>query len=138
MKVLERLNMLDSKENPIPLTPGEHMNKLELPPENDGDKVGSFPYRKLIGCLLYISVCTRSNIAFSVPSLARFVSKPGLVHWNAFKKILSYVKGTKDYGIWYGRLFETRALHVYVDASWGTVNNGDTNYLGRHRIDWSS
>lgn len=65
------------------------------------------------------------------------------------------MKGTKDYGIWYGRvtlrvngvvngrLNEPRALHVYIDSSWEEnfltrrQTSGIHNYLGRHIIDLS-
>lgn len=66
------------------------------------------------------------------------------VHWNALKKLLSYVKGTKEYGIWYGRVSKEYALHVYVDASWADdvltrrSTTGLLTYLGEHLTDWSS
>lgn len=104
IKRLGRFKMLDAKEQPIPLVPGEHMNRLEFPLGGEGDEKGYFSYRELFGCLLNLSVCTRHDIAFDISSLARFVSKPRLVHWNSLKKLFSYGKGTKDYGIWYGRV----------------------------------
>jgi hypothetical protein len=41
----------------------------------------------LIGCVNYLSETTRPDIRYIVSRLARFRTNPGLVHWNALKKI---------------------------------------------------
>ena len=42
-------------------------------------------------------VCTRPDITFAVGMLGRYQSNPGMDHWKAAKKVLRYLKGTKDY-----------------------------------------
>jgi len=53
------------------------------------------PYRELVGALAWLALGTRPNIAFATSSLPRFGHNPGRVHWEAAKRVLRYLKGTK-------------------------------------------
>ena len=59
-------------------------------------------YRGIIGCLLYITA-SRPDIAFSVGVCSRFQSNPMVSHLNAIKRIIKYVSGTCDYGLFYSK-----------------------------------
>jgi hypothetical protein len=50
-------------------------------------------FGSLVGALLYLAVCTRPDISFSVGILSKFVSKPGKAHWDAAINLLGYLKG---------------------------------------------
>ncbi|XP_074302916.1 secreted RxLR effector protein 161-like [Silene latifolia] len=41
-------------------------------------------------------VCTRPDISFAVGMFGRYQSNPGMGHWSAAKKVLRYLKGTRD------------------------------------------
>ena len=56
-------------------------------------------YRSMIGCLLYLTG-SRPDIAFNVDICSRFQSNSKVSHLNAVKKIIKYVGGTCDYGLW--------------------------------------
>lgn len=60
-----------------------------------------YPYASLMGSLMYAQVCTRPDISFAVGMLGRFQSNPGIAHWKAAKKVLIYLKGTRDYMLTY-------------------------------------
>ena len=45
---------------------------------------------------MYVVVATRPDIAYAVSYLARFMSNPGPAHWEAVKRVIRYLKGTKD------------------------------------------
>ena len=45
---------------------------------------------------MYAQVRTRPDIAFVVGVLCRYLSDPSQSHWKATKKVLRYLKGTKD------------------------------------------
>ncbi|XP_050908209.1 secreted RxLR effector protein 161-like [Lathyrus oleraceus] len=53
-------------------------------------------YASVVESLMYAQVCTRPDIAFAVGILGRYQSNPGMDHWKAVKKVLRYLKGTKD------------------------------------------
>ena len=57
-------------------------------------------YRGLIGSLLYLTA-SRPNIMFVVCMCARFQSAPKESHFNAAKRIMKYLQGTKVVGLWY-------------------------------------
>ena len=54
------------------------------------------PFSSLVGSLMYAQVCKRSDIAFVVAMLGRYLSNHGSQHWKAAKKVLRYLQGTKD------------------------------------------
>ncbi|CAL9106777.1 unnamed protein product, partial [Musa textilis] len=54
----------------------------------------------MIGSLLYLTA-TRSDIMFSVGLCVRFQADPKLSHLKAIKRILRYLKGTPNLGLWY-------------------------------------
>jgi hypothetical protein len=77
-------------------------------------------YRVIVGSLLYLACWTRPDIAFAVSELSRFVSDPGSVHMQAAKRVLRYLKGTKDLSLKYSRPADgsLNLLWGYVDSDW--------------------
>jgi len=65
-----------------------------------GQQVDSTKYRGLIGSLLYLTT-SRPNIQSSVCLCARFQSNPKESHYKATKRILMYLKGTINVGLWF-------------------------------------
>jgi hypothetical protein len=57
-------------------------------------------YQQMAGNLIYLTI-TRSNIAFSVGIVSRYMQEPKKVHLVVAKRVLRYIKGTLDYGILY-------------------------------------
>ena len=51
-------------------------------------------YQSAVGSLMYLTVCTRPDIAYAENYLARFNSNPQKMHWTALKRVLRYLKGT--------------------------------------------
>jgi hypothetical protein len=84
----------------------------------DGDDLMEDPgcYAGTIGMLLYLTTCTRPDMASAVGVLARFISKPREEHWACIKGILHYLKQTEDYGIFYAAV--TTLLDGFADADY--------------------
>ena len=70
----------------------------------DADEVAQLVYstndRGLIGSLLYLTA-SRPDIQFGVCLCARFQANPKESHFKAAKRILKYLKGTTNVGLWY-------------------------------------
>jgi hypothetical protein len=97
------------------------------------------PYRELIGSLLYLSVCTRPDIAYAVEVLSRYMSAPTTDHWRAAMGILRYLAGTRDLGIVSGN--GGLIPEGYVDADYAGELDTTTGYvfiLAERAISWSS
>ena len=77
-------------------------------------------YQQVIGSLLYLATCTRSDILFAVVKASRNASKPSLYDWENVKRIIKYLKGNSNYGIKYTK---NKNLNIYVDADYAGDNN---------------
>ena len=69
-------------KTPIPL--GIDFTAL-MDMDEEKEESKNFPYRELIGSLMYVAIVSRPDIAYSVNKLARYSSKPNRVHWNLAK-----------------------------------------------------
>ncbi|KAI9910898.1 hypothetical protein PsorP6_010383 [Peronosclerospora sorghi] len=78
------------------------------------------PYRSLIGCLLYITTCTRPDVGYMVTQISKFLENPGLLHCKAAIRVLRYLKTTREYGILHQGGTGTVTVEAFSDADWGT------------------
>ena len=72
-------------------------------------------YRSIIGMLMYLSSNTRPDIAYAVHMCARFSHDPRNSHAVGVKRILRYLKRTRDKGLFLKPTQEHR-VDCYVDA----------------------
>ncbi|KAL6325732.1 hypothetical protein AAG906_024550 [Vitis piasezkii] len=121
-------------------TPMSSSIKLDM--DEKGKPVNSTMYRGMIGSLLYLTA-SRPDIMYSVCLCARFQSCPKESHLSAVKRILRYLKGTMDIGLWYpkGDNFE---LIGYSDADFAGCKverkstSGTCHFLGHSLVSWHS
>lgn len=71
---------------------------FKLSKEGEEKLINSTFFRSLVGNLMYLT-STRPDIVYVVISVSRFMEKSYSNHWEVAKRILRYVKGTIDYGI---------------------------------------
>ncbi|CAB0042347.1 unnamed protein product [Trichogramma brassicae] len=110
-EILARFDMLDCKPVSTPLATGLKLERCkDLTPK-------SFPYRELIGALMYLSVGTRPDITHAVSYLSQFNSCHDNTHWTAAKHVLRYLKGTSNMKLVYSR--DEKGLKGFADADWG-------------------
>lgn len=88
-----------------------------MSPSNDAERISmsKVPYSELIGSLQFLANVTRFDIAFSVNMLSRYLQDPGPGHWNAAKRVLRYLKETRNEGISYNHVI-TQDYICYSDA----------------------
>ena len=73
-RVLERLGMSDC--TPMEKPAEERLQLPRLPP---GEGEDSYEYMCMVGCLMYLAVCTRPDIAFIVQVLSRYLQCAGRI-----------------------------------------------------------
>ncbi|GLT95567.1 hypothetical protein SLE2022_132430 [Rubroshorea leprosula] len=135
-KMLNKFQHLNIKEAPTPYDPSM---RLTL---NLGHIVAQLEYASAIGSLMYAMHCTRPDIAFAVCKLSRYTSKPSHEHWKAIRRILGYLKKTKELGLIYSDY--PVVLEGYTDASWITSKSDNKSTsgwiftLGGGAISWAS
>jgi hypothetical protein len=109
-QMIEQYEQEDAKILSTPLSPSIKLNTTE------GDLIDTsvYPYSQLVGKLMYLMVCTRPDIAYSVGALARYMSKPRMP--QAAKGLTRYLAGTTKHGLIYGT--STDKLVGYCDADY--------------------
>ncbi len=109
---------------------------------NETPIIKHVPYREIIGGLLY-ACQTRPDIVYIVHRLARFSSRPTPLAWKAAKRVLIYLKTTKNLRLTY-KHEESSTLSSYCDSDWAGESydrksvDGYFILMGNDVIDWSS
>jgi hypothetical protein len=88
-ELLQRYGMEAARGRDVSMSPGEKVQR-------DGEPLDrkKFPYSELVGSLLYLSVCTRPDIAQSVGVLARYMATPTEDHWRLALGVVRYLSVT--------------------------------------------
>lgn len=71
-------------------------------------------YQRIVGKLIYLSH-TRTDIAYDVGIISRFMHLPHNQHFEAIIKIIRYLKGTSGKGI-FSKRKQLLELLAYTDA----------------------
>eukprot|EP00253_Pinus_taeda_P029735 PITA_29735 len=136
-EVLSRFNMQEYKAAITPTVMG-----LKLSREDSSKDFDPSLYKSIVGNLMYLTA-TRPDIMFAVSLISRFMERLKEAHWQAAKRILRYVKGTKRFGILYN-VSEHSDLVGYIDSDWaGSVDDrkstsGYVFHMGSGAISWAS
>jgi hypothetical protein len=123
------------------LTPMEE--RLKLSRDSTTEEVDATQYQRLVGRLRYLAH-TRSDLAFSVGYVSQFMQRPTTEHQQTVKRIIRYVAGTLDHGIYYPRCPRKAHLIGYRDSN--HVGDIDTSkstsgiifFFGKCLISWQS
>jgi hypothetical protein len=105
----------------------------------------SFPYKSLFGSTAFLALGTRPDIAYAISNVARFAHRPTRSQCIALKKIVCYLKGTKEFGISFSPSNTLHLLTAYCDADYAMdledmksrsgvllqLNNGPVTWLSR-------
>ena len=75
-------------------------------------------YRQVIGLVQYLSF-TRPDVSFVVNKLSQYIHQPSTAHWAAMKRVLRYLKGTVDCGLFL-RSYSSLTLRVFADADYAS------------------
>ena len=108
----------------------------------ESDRVNVTTYRSLIGSLRYLTH-TRPDLLYSV-GILRCMEKPSEEHLNVVKRVIRYLKGTADYGLFYKKGELNSKLIVYSDRDFaGDIGDqkstsGHIFFLGGMAISRSS
>ena len=96
-------------------TPAE-VKKVLHKDENGPLRKQQWSYCSVIGMLNYLASSSRPDISFAVHQAARFCADPKLIHEQAVKRIVRYLKGTQDKGI-VMKPDLSKGVECFVDAS---------------------
>ena len=135
--IIEETGLLAAKPVAFPV---EQNHRLSLDKGPDFPNVGA--YRRLVGRLVYLSV-TRPDLSYSVHTLAQFMQKPKLAHWEAALRVVRYLKGNPGQGILL-RAHTDLTVEAWCDSYWSgcpTSRRSLTGWfitLGGSPISWKT
>ena len=135
--LLARVNMTTANPVSSPMMPTDRLQLTSGSALQDG-----LEYRMVVGSLQYLHF-TRPDVSFAVNKRSQFMHRPTYVHWQAAKRVLRNLAGTRDRGILL-RSNTTLSLHAFSDADWAGNRDDYTStsayivYLGSNPVVWSS
>jgi hypothetical protein len=106
MKILESSDMIGCNPCHVPMEA-----RLKLSKQSTQPLVDATAYQSIIGSLRYL-VNTRPDLAFAVGYVSHFLEEPQEDHLAAVKKILRYVAGTCNWGLWFGQKKKNQTLLI--------------------------
>lgn len=124
-RLLYKFNMQDANCNNIPVDPHTTLEKST----ESVDK--NIPYREAVGSLMHLAVVSRPDIMYGVSLVSRYLNCFDHTHWNVVKKIMKYLKETKDYGLCYSSS-QKNEIEAFSDADYAkdtTTRKSLTGYV---------
>ena len=118
-RLLEKFRMVGCHPAKTPSLKEQQIRQEETGVESQ------FPYREVVGSLLYIENSTRPDISQATNYAARFTSNPSSQNMIATKRILRYLKGTSSQGIRFQRV-KRILTHGYADSDFANNHNSDS------------
>ncbi|KAL9429389.1 hypothetical protein AB3S75_031241 [Citrus x aurantiifolia] len=137
LEVLRKFKMENCNLVYNPIVPGCRLFKDE-----NGVQVDETLYKQMVGCLMYLTA-TRPDLMYAVSLVSRYMSKPTELHILAVKRIMRYLKGTTELGVFYKK-GGNEGLVGYTDSNYaGDLNDrkstsGYVFMLGSGAVAWSS
>jgi hypothetical protein len=139
MKILERSGMTGCNPCHVPMEA-----RLKLSKKSTQPLVNATAYQSIVRSLKYL-VNTHPNLASVVGYVSCFLEEPREDHLATVKKILRYVVGTCNWGLWFGRKKGNQALLTrFSDADFaGDIDarkstTGVIFFLANSPITWQS
>lgn len=96
-KVLTKFIMHEYKLEDTPVTKGDKFSLNQCLKGNlEVQEMQKIPYASSVGSLMYVQVCTRSDIVFIIGMLGRYLSNSEMNNLKETKKVMRYLERTKD------------------------------------------
>ena len=143
-RVLETYNMTEAKHTVTPL--GAHLKMSAATQDQiseDEEYMKSIPYSNPVGSIMYAMVGTRSDLAYPLGVVSRYMRNPIKNHWLGVKWILRYIKGSLATKLCYKKSDDFKIVG-YCDADYAADPDrirsisGLVFILGGNTISWKS
>jgi hypothetical protein len=138
-ELLKRARISACKSIGTPLQPSEKLlvsNGVSLGPQDVTQ------YKSIVAAPQYLTL-TKPDLSFSMNKVCQFLHAPTIVHWEAVKRILRYVKGTLRLGLKFVKDKST-IVGVFANADWAGFPNdrrsteGFAVFFSLNLISWSA
>ncbi|KAM1823768.1 hypothetical protein FF1_025765 [Malus domestica] len=136
-EILKKFKMHDCKPISTPVECGVKLTK-----HDEGESVDPTFFKSLVGSLRYLT-CTRPDILYVVGLVSRYMENPTTTHLKTAKRILRYLKGTINFGLFYSSSSNYK-LVGYSDSDWAGDSDdrksttGFVFFIGDTAFTWMS
>ena len=102
------------------------------------------PYRKLIGAIIYLDVCNRPTISYTIFISAQFNAKPTFLACKALLRLSKFLLNTKSDELTLGGAVSIPVVASFFDSDWGGCVNtrysrsGHVVFIGNGPVVWYS
>lgn len=80
-KILQKCGFNECQSARTPIDPGVHLSISDSPKTSEEKEImAKYPYRAVIGSLMFLATRTRPDILYTVIKLSQFIENPGYVH----------------------------------------------------------
>ncbi|KAM0989066.1 hypothetical protein FF1_013044 [Malus domestica] len=116
--------------------------RVKLTKHDEGESVDPTFFKSLVGSLCYLT-CTKPNILYVVGLVSRYMENPTTTHLKTVKRILRYLKGTVNFGLFYSSS-DNYKLVGYSDSDWAgdsedrKSTTGFVFFMGDTAFTWMS
>lgn len=88
--------------------------------------MSSVLYFRIVGSIMYVMVCTPSNISHAASVVSRYIVYLGNEHWQVVKWIMKYLKGTAEMDwTFHNTKFCNSTIDMQIQTMRGTQIIGD-------------
>ena len=142
-KMVDKFYLTNAKKVTTPMDPNVYYSIDQSPSTaNQLARMKGVPYSEAIGSVLWPVVVSRPDAAYAIGILAQFIQNPGLAHWEALKRLITYLGSTKDLWLTFGGRAKT-LVEGFCDTDWATNKHrhsilGYSFHFGCGAISWSS
>jgi hypothetical protein len=106
--------------------------------------VQQFPYRQLVGTILYLNICTRPTISYAISTLAKFNNTPTFTACKALIRLAKYLYNTRADKLALGGGAKLPFIVSYSDSDWAGCpdtrysRSGHMVFMGNGPVAWYS
>jgi hypothetical protein len=142
-RVVTQFGQQDAYPMKTPMDPGLKLRRPSDVAPSDQAELSKYPYRSLVGCLLYLSVASRPDITYAVQQLSQFLDSYSYAHWNAAIRVVRYLKGTRNLKLVLGG-GNPISLVGFTDSDWANCLDtrrsvgGYSFTLGSGVVSWTT
>jgi hypothetical protein len=95
--MVERFRLTNAKKVSISMDTNVYYSIQQCPSSlKQQSQIIGVPYSEALGSVLWPTMLLRPDTAYTVGVLSQFMQNPGLAHWEALKRVISYMGSTKD------------------------------------------
>ena len=95
--VLKRFSIENFKKSYLPIGQRISLSKSDcLTISQERKCMSRISYASTVGSIIYVMICTQSNVAYSLRVVSKYQFDPSENHCKIVKTILKYLRNTKD------------------------------------------